>query len=590
MSNERKPIKDEMKNGKKPFKKTRSHSAPYRGRGREQAPNKEGAPGIAEFNDYKWYIDDPSIANDVSMLNWNVPLGSNALSFGDEMLYDPINERQEVQVSPAGSKLNIPGIVAIQFAMVPGVSDSPNSPVNVAARNLFVGLRKSVSSNLSFGSADIMSYLLACDSLFAYYAFLTRVYGTIPTYSGLNRYIGKALIQASGINYEDVSVNLVKLRTFIDLFRVKVNQFVYAPKDYGFMQRHVFMCQAMYKDSDTVKSQIYVFNPLYFYKWQSFDLGSEGSHLAAIKFGTPNHTGGLTTDELIAYGNSLLEEILSDSDIANIVSLFQRAYGEGGSYQLQPIPDNYTIAPIYSENVLGQIHNASIVHVPNSYWQGYHNAHLSKWDVKQTYSTPTPGGLNDFYIETEPIVWTSSHDRHIMIDNIPLLFTKYMDTYNPKAATLEEIFDNTRAMVTFKALGGPIHLVYDDDHNCTLDPSCTYQIDSAGLDIWTEMTIYEISPDQMSLGSGWVVWSGNNIDATSALVKASWVSSCDWMPRIVFLDAYWKEAEEEGRIYWLGDCFDYCNPAKITDYNIRVLHESCMLGAFRVKVDSSAWK
>jgi hypothetical protein len=298
-------------------------------------------------NDPSWYMSDTQLINDVASISFNTALGNSVTLRG------PSNNLT----------VNLPGIMAIYTTPTIGVSKNANSPVNIAMRRLYTFVRHQNSGHSNYDPADLMLYILAMDSIYTYWAYMVRAYGVAQVFSRTNKYVGDALLTAMGINPGDLRQNLANFRAYINVFAGKAMQWC-VPKVMTYFLRHNWMYSNIYKDEDDSKSQMYMYVPAGLYQYHpTLSAGAGGLQMMPLTVGS-NSTSGLvpatvpnTYTALVAYGNELLRALAGQEDIGIISGDILKAYGAENLWRIDTIPENYAVAPVYSEEVLAQIHN-----------------------------------------------------------------------------------------------------------------------------------------------------------------------------------------------------------------------------------------
>ena len=328
-------------------------------------------------NDPAWYSLNPQLLKDAASFPYAWPLGLrlNVGEFGANV--------------NAGS---LPGIFAMHWVPTIGYSNDGTSPINVASVNIYTKVRHDNSGHANYDHADYMMYLMAMDSVYAFHSWMRRAYGTALTYSNVNRYFPRAAVAAMGVNFDDIQRNLADFRQYINMYAVKASALA-IPKDMSIMTKHYWMSEGMYFDSQQDKPQTYMFNPLGFYKFTIPETGDPiGSLEFAPLFGTitaaesselvgtpkpstwrPNAQGNayalnglLTLADIVAYGDALLAPIIADEDFGIMSGDTLKSFGVGGCYTLPMTEEAYAVAPSYSEEVLDQIQNATLIGMPVS--------------------------------------------------------------------------------------------------------------------------------------------------------------------------------------------------------------------------------
>lgn len=302
-------------------------------------------------NDWRWYAQNEQLLKDSSSFPYSWPLG-NKLNLG-------VN-------APEVNKGSLPGVMAIWTAPTFGWSDNPNSPVNVAARNVYSFVRHANSGHANYDAPDLMLYMCAMDSIYSYLSFLKRVYGVISTYSYTNRYYPKAVITAMTVDYDDIQRNLADFRGFINSFAVKVGSMC-IPASMSYMAKHMWMYSGLYYDSDQDKAQTYLFVPNNLYRY-ALDTDGAGM-LESFSFAEYYTTRG-TNDQDPSYINfeglrkiadDMLNPILRSEDMNIMSGDILKAFGAANVYKVEGIGETYTVLPSYEPEVLDQIQNMSLI-------------------------------------------------------------------------------------------------------------------------------------------------------------------------------------------------------------------------------------
>ena len=302
-------------------------------------------------NDWRWYAQNEQLLKDSSSFPYSWPLG-NKLNLG-------VN-------APEVNKGSLPGVMAIWTAPTFGWSDNPNSPVNVAARNIYSFVRHANSGHANYDAPDLMLYMCAMDSIYSYLSFLKRVYGVISTYSYTNRYYPKAVITAMTVDYDDIQRNLADFRGFINSFAVKVGSMC-IPASMSYMAKHMWMYSGLYYDSDQDKAQTYLFVPNNLYRYA---LDTDGAGMLESFSFAEYYTVQGTTDRDPSYINfeglrkmadDMLNPILRSEDMNIMSGDILKAFGAANIYKVEGIGETYTVLPSYEPEVLDQIQNMSLI-------------------------------------------------------------------------------------------------------------------------------------------------------------------------------------------------------------------------------------
>lgn len=362
-------------------------------------------------NDPKWYGADYAILKDSASINYSIPAGS-ILS---EIKYDDKGYQQHA----------FPGLLALYTRSAIGYADSPSSPINVASNTIYSYVRHANSGHSNYDAPDLMIYLIAMSQVYAYINFLTRAYALSTLYGQKNRYIPDALMYSMNIDREDVQKNGAAFRYGINVLVNKAASFA-VPNTMPYFSREAFLYSGLYTEGTSLKDQMYIINPDSFLQYTIDSTDSYGC-LDYVKYRTSD-TKMYTVDELIAFGNNLIDPIIRSEDMNIMGGDILKAYGQDQLVKLASVDENITVLPEFNITVLEQIKNARIIGDCS-----YTTVSGSKHVVDQAsfklspYLTSTPvvpmqgfANLQDILYFQNPIVLTtttSDPDVDVTIEN-----------------------------------------------------------------------------------------------------------------------------------------------------------------------------
>lgn len=304
-------------------------------------------------NDVSWYTKNPAA------------ITSARMSFANPAGYPITIESDEVVPTFSGSVVAaMPGIAVLNYAPGVGYSVDGSSAINTAARMVYTAMRKVNAAGSTYDPSDLMMYLMATDSLIQFHAWMCRVYGVLTAYSTTNRYVGDALLRAMGVNPADVRKESQTLLGYINMFAARAADFC-APKSMPIFERHAWMCTGIFADGPEEKAQYYMYNPSILYKY--VETSSEPGYLEAKAFGIAETTtvsnyawtsgGAKSVSQIMSFGEDILNTMVNSQDTRNMSGDIRRAFGAENMRQLPFIDAGFTVVPIYSQEVLYQIHN-----------------------------------------------------------------------------------------------------------------------------------------------------------------------------------------------------------------------------------------
>lgn len=320
-------------------------------------------------NDSTYYNYNPELLEATGRFSFNNPIGTaTTYAYTDKPTdvltgYNWIGDNSR----PLGAKpnyLQVPGLMSLEISLVPGFSVDYTSAVNLASRNIYSVVRRQQSGAKNYDSPDLMMYLLTMDNIFSYFTWIQRLYGLANRYNVMNRYLPDALITANHVDPVDLRNNINKLYGYIQLFASRAKAFP-VPTQMNYFKRHAEMFANIYTDGDNDKAQMYMFVPYAFWAFnETFATAARGSlEMQVVGYNTSVSTPKFTlmsVDEVIALGEKLLMGVISSQDAGTIGGDILKAYG-GETVTIGTTPIDYTVQPVYNEEILMQIHNARSV-------------------------------------------------------------------------------------------------------------------------------------------------------------------------------------------------------------------------------------
>lgn len=295
-------------------------------------------------NDWRWYAQNEQLVTDVASFQYATALGT-VLRTG----------------IPSIDSVTVPGVMSLEFVPSIGFASIETDPINVAMRRLYAFVRHANSGSKNYEAPDLMLYTMCVDSAHMFLSYMKRIYGVMLDYTPKNRYYPKALIRAMNVNFSSIESNLNDFRGYINQFAVKLSQ-LWIPNSFSMLARHSWMCEGMYTDSSSSKPQTYIYVPtaFYFFATELSEGNVGGARLVPIFRNGDNGTTS-TFEDLINYGNSMLENMIVNEDFGVMGGDILKAFGEAGIIKPMGIAENYQILPEYNQEVLSQIENSTAV-------------------------------------------------------------------------------------------------------------------------------------------------------------------------------------------------------------------------------------
>lgn len=324
-----------MRKPKKPAKPTNTRRDKKSFNTKRDEMSTDQRPMSAADNDWSWYAQNPQLLKDYASYPFGNPLGAT-LTDQNTYFQNPI-----------------PGVCSIWFAPSIGFATDETHPINVAMRKLYSFVRHANSGAANYDAPDLMLYMVCVDSARMYLEWMKRIYGVFFNYTAFNRYYPMYLVESMGANYKDLEHSLADFRGYINQYAVKLNQ-LWVPEGLAYTKRHQWLCSHYYVDSqDSYKAQTYVYVPYAFYKFEVTGDPAVGQATLVRK-----PSGYL--DDIITFGDGLLDPLITNEDIGIMSGDILKAYGANGVAVTTGISEDYRVLPEYSKEVLSQIENCTL--------------------------------------------------------------------------------------------------------------------------------------------------------------------------------------------------------------------------------------
>lgn len=295
------------------------------------------------LNDISWYTHYPDLVNASASIPYILGMQSK-WSLGDNLI-------NALDVTKDQSS---PGLMAFRTNPAYGVSTSQDSPLNQAAQEIYGFIRLGNSRTASYDAADVMTYLIAWDSIYMLVTNLIRAYGMLNVRTPDNTYFPDTFIEAMGVDPADAHANA-------SLMYYGINEIISMLQGWGIptgmdiFARHQWLYKTYYTDSQTSKAQSYMFVPNSYYEWAG--AGSEYA-VSTAKFNLLS--SGAKVSAYIDRVKFLINKIRNDSDCLSMHYDILAWYGSNGLYQVEPMPQNYVTLGSFAPEVLMQIQNMTI--------------------------------------------------------------------------------------------------------------------------------------------------------------------------------------------------------------------------------------
>lgn len=396
---------------------------------------------VMSANHMEWYNSNPRLVEDSARVNFTRPLGSIInveSSTGSIIFSDALN----------------PGVASFRTMLVPGYSDGPTSAVNIASRDIYSFVRFENSGKTNYDATQLMFYLLAVDQLHAWHEYLKRAYGVLLNYDQRSKYTPRAIIQAMGLDYDNLVANIADFRWLINSTADRASIFHVPDGEHVPMfERHKFMFSGLYYDRDIEhKAQIYMFIPDGYFVWTET---KKPFKLTYTRFANAlgQSSSLMTLEDLRTHTNAMLGALVESEDAQIISGDIYKAYGEGNLLTWDQMDETFKLYPTYDIGMLTQIHNMVwIDDVPSQYAMNGQDVaeDITIWD-----------DINHNSIIFQPIVhrWQSpASNMRVGLINLPFSYptstdvmraTRLMCMYSEIDTSYTQLHKTFNAITTF---------------------------------------------------------------------------------------------------------------------------------------------
>lgn len=273
-------------------------------------------------------------------------------------------------VTTDGASVNfkVPGVMVLDWYPYIGKSELATDPASVLGKEMYARVRAAYSGTLRADAPDYVVYVMCLDSIFAYIAWLKRLYRTLSAYNPANYVIPDTLLGSMGLSQADIQslrINKTKLWQLINELVHQSRKFT-CPGSLDIMNRHYWMSDNIYMDDNTLNSQIYMFNLRGVYRYTELQTEPTPSEIKAsgavltdlpwVRYGENPEV--LTPETLYEFGRDLIDRMVDWDDSYTINGYLQRAYEGVPGFVVAEIAQEEVIQPVFEPEVLLQIENS----------------------------------------------------------------------------------------------------------------------------------------------------------------------------------------------------------------------------------------
>lgn len=259
-----------------------------------------------------------------------------------------------------GYQYKIPGIMTLDWIPSVGKSTQPTDPASILGAEIYARVRKVYSGTLRADAPDYILYIMALDSVYAYIAWLKRLYRTLNAYTPDNYILPDVVLGAMGLvkgEIDTLRANKMDLWSAINSLVLMSRRFT-CPGSLDIINRHYWMSDNLYTDDASINSQFYLFNPRGYYQYGTVEDSNKQQVPALLFKSAPGHGVSFTVSNLYKFGREMIDALATWDDSYTINGYLQRAYEGDPLFMVEEIPQEEMLVPQYVPEVLTQIENS----------------------------------------------------------------------------------------------------------------------------------------------------------------------------------------------------------------------------------------
>lgn len=366
---------------------------------------------LGSANDPSWYNLNPEMVSNAANLSFQTPLTGGTQLNTD---FGPAAEENK-------NNFYRGGIACLNWTItLPSSSQDDTgraSAFNVAMQNLYAWIRQSNSGARNYEYQDLAMYFIALDMCFTTYAWGRNIYRVANSVNEYDLAFFSNFEAVTGIGLSEYRNNLANFRYYLDTVNAKLSAFA-VPKKLPIFNRHVWLASNLFKDTALKKSNLYIFRPHTYYGF-GLDMSTAGCVRGLGTFADSTPTAFMRMMDL------MLDNLLTQEDIGIISGDIRKAYGDD-LWTLESVPVDDRIVPIYSQEVLAQINNATIVghDYKDTYQNGFYQT--ASAGVYQGFDPVTAPLKQKFRVDDPP-----SNIKFTLGTTNAVIFNQYKDQPTP---------------------------------------------------------------------------------------------------------------------------------------------------------------
>lgn len=251
------------------------------------------------------------------------------------------------------------GIIVFNTITGPGPSGF-NSKLDELVRLQYTELYSQQTAATQIAGADLEMYELALDEAFSLYSEWKRVFGLLLSYSPVNKYTPRVIVEALGYDFDELYKNKTKFENILDNFANSLRAY-FVPTGNDLYAFHEEQFGRLYADSKSTRAKMYAFRKSIYRVWKD-TTSEEGSMLQTHAYNNGGQLIGLSYIEAVS---KEIFQNMSQSESFNFISALLGKVLGNNRYVLPKLDPNYETVAVLDERKLAQIHNMMMINELN---------------------------------------------------------------------------------------------------------------------------------------------------------------------------------------------------------------------------------
>lgn len=306
------------------------------------------------YNAAYWYVPEPVIMQQALSIPFTEFLGAS------------INRGLSANVT-GEETYQIPTVMGVYCNPSPGFTKTGagarDASINRQAKRLYVKLSSRNAKTTNYTPDDIAILLLQIGEIISMVSFAQRTYGLIWNWNIRNKGISDALLRASRINPETISMTPYEYLGRLNSIIFSLNSIVF-PMSFSYFEKCAALYSNVFVDSPTRMAQMYI--PCPSTTWIIDETGSTGSILKTKTFVGDQLFGTMNASAVLETLEDMVDAVQTSSTFNLIFSdvLKLMEYENVPTMGFKTIPLDYAVVPKFDAEWNIQIMNAKVIGLP----------------------------------------------------------------------------------------------------------------------------------------------------------------------------------------------------------------------------------